>query len=135
MEYANALALLEKDVVAWFKTQSIRIALEDRPFTEAENEKRFVKHAVLFGSGDPISLGAKCFRFVGIQYLSIMYRPGEGLNSIYRLVDGVVQRYSPPFALAPIIFETSSAIKRPTREKGLAEMQVVCPFYFDVTRS
>lgn len=135
MDFANVLGILEKDAVEWAKAKSIRVALEDRPFTEAENEKRFIKHSVRFGFGEATSLGGQCFRYPGLQYLSLMYRTGNGLNSLMQFADDAVQRFSVMTLENLIVFGTASHIQLPQDAKGLAQLQIICPFYFDITRS
>jgi hypothetical protein len=139
--------MLEKEAMAQAKALACKIAYEDKPFPDAENEKYFLRHSIVFGSGQSMSLGGQCIRYPGVQYLVLMYRAGFGLQSLYKAADQLVKRYTLLTLTGDVnvIFREAGTIKFPhetsnvTRTqqelKGFSQMQVVCPFYFDVNRS
>lgn len=134
MAHAKVLAALEKDAKTQVEALSVKIALEDRGFTSTENEKYFIAHSVVFGEGEEMSIGGACQRYIGIQYLSIHYRTGHGVQTIYEMADKLMTRYKHLTIVGDpsIVFRVASTVKQPPDAKGFAQLQVVCPFYFDI---
>lgn len=131
MDYVEVTTVLETLVVAKPWETELRIALEDRTFKEAEAVEAFIRHSIVFGEGDVKSLGAECFRYPGIQYLSIFYRGGKGNMAYIAEAQKIVRYFNPPRTVDMVVFETAYMNKLPADAKGFSQVQVVCPFYFD----
>ena len=131
MDYVSVMTALESLAASKPWNSQLRLTMDDRQFKEAEAVEAFVRHSVVFGAGDVISLGAECFRYPGLQYLSIFYRGGKGNILYWEEAQKIVRYYNPPRTVDNIVFQTAYAIKLPVDSKGFAQIQVVCPFYFD----
>lgn len=131
MDYVDVQTALEKLAAEKPWGTELRVTLDDRQFKEAEAVEAFIRHSIVFGQGDVISLGAECFRYPGLQYLSIFYRGGKGNIAYIAEAQKIVRYFNPPRTVDNIVFQTAYFNKLPPDPKGFAQIQVVCPFYFD----
>lgn len=137
MRYAEVLAALE--VVAndhpW--GSALPLCFDDRPLKDAGNTELFIRHSVVFGDGKSTSIGDQCYRYPGLQYLSIFYKTGKGLQTILAKAGEISRYYNNRTVMGTvpntpnIIFQVSGARKLPQDGDGFSQYQVVCPFYFD----
>jgi hypothetical protein len=111
--------------------------MEDRPLKDAANVETFIRHSIVFGRGLATSLGDECYRHVGIQYLSIFYKTGTGIQSQIEKATEIVKYYTKKIVTGTpnVVFEVASVNKQPRDADGYSQLQVVCPFYFDTRRS
>lgn len=139
MRYAEVQAALETvaDSNPW--GAELPLAFDDRPLKDAGNISTFIRHSIVYGDGKATSIGNQCFRYPGVQYLSIFYKTGKGIQSILQKADEIARYFNHRTVIGSgntpnIIFQVTGTRKFPQDSDGFSQMQVVCPFYFD-TRS
>lgn len=133
IDYGEIVKTLEAEAKRQPWGDELPMAFDDRPFRDAANSDVFVRHSITFGDGEPTSLGGGCLRYPGIQFLSLFYRGGHGNASIYNHASKIVNHYNFK-TLGRVVFQVASTIKLPQDADGFSQLQVVCPFYFDVYR-
>lgn len=134
MVQAEVLATLEKDAKDLI-ADSFPFALDDRPFKPTEQHTIFIRHSVVFGDGENNCLGLGHYRYMGLQYVVIFYQTGRGNNTVYKKADEIVRHYSDkilPSDSVTINFRVASTLKLPQDVNGFSQLQVICPFYFDI---
>lgn len=111
------------------------LALDDRPFKPTDQNTIFLRHSVVFGEQVRTALGTGYYRTPGLQYLAIFYQTGKGLDTVYKYADEIVAHYTDMIlieGLVKVVFEVASTIKLPKDANGFSQLQVLCPFYFDL---
>ncbi len=133
MGQAEALASMEIEAKRLW-SDPYPLALTDRPFKPTDQNTVFIRHSVIFGDGERTALGVGWYRYQGIQYLSVFYQTGSGVQSLYEYTDRIVSRYTDLILIddsSKVLFQVASTIKLPQDANGYSQLQVVCPFYFD----
>ena len=135
MKYDIVQTALETYVQTnWTATQ---VQFDNVSFTpELYNE--YLRCNVLFGDGKSTSLGAKCYRQIGLLILSVFTKPGDGSNrrmylahlAANMVIDKLIMPVSP--ATVPVIYMQVPDMKNDNNERnGWVMAQVSCPFYYD----
>jgi len=135
MNYAAVQKLIESHLQdVWTATA---LAFENQPFnTDVYDE--FSRATVQFGDTILQSLGARCYRTVGILFMDFFVRPGVGAHRLVELSDaatglltGLTLNAVLPDVAPAVNFIEPSLSKNFAERTGWVSAQLRLTFYFD----